>query len=230
MQLDELLWIILPFFVAIGTSVLVWMVMEARMTSAVAKERAIAAEARSQLESHERAFAEKSRAIEENAKRQALDEFYREIRVEERRYLRKNMAGLGGDVLIVQERISFRGLPLTAWTNHVIEAGSGEEIEQLPSPGRLLEAAAPRPHEPAEHVRAEPARSGTWETGPQVDSAQPHLMNPQVMKMDVASPMLFLDETGAGPDERSLRRRRYSGGLQLLHLDQFAYGDPPEGA
>lgn len=218
MQLDELLWIILPFFVAIGTSMLVWMLMEARMGTALAKERAAAAEARSRLDTCERGFAEKTRAIEENAKRQAFDEFYREIRVEERRYLRKNQAGLGGDVLIVQERISFRGLPLTPWTNHVIEAGSGEEIEQLPSPGRLLEAAAP-----AQPAAAGSPRNGTWETG-----APKAAQEPQVAKMDVALPVLFLDGAGTPLEERAWRRKTYSGGLQLLHLDQFAYGEPPE--
>ena len=218
--MDELLWIILPFFVAIGSSMLVWMLMEARMGTAVAKERAAAAEARGRLESHERAFAEKAKAIEESAKRQALDEFYREIRVEERRYLRKNKSGLGGDVLIVQERISFRGLPLTQWTNHVIEAGCGEEIEQLPSPGRLLEAAGPRQHEPAGPVPADLPRNGTWETG---SAHETH-----AVKMDVALPVFFLGGTGSRMDERSLRRRSYSGGLQLLHLDQFMHGEPPD--
>lgn len=223
MQLDDLLWIILPFFVAIGTSLLVWMVMEARMGTALAKERTAAAEARGRLESYERSFGEKAKAIEENAKGRALDEFYREIRVEERRYLRKNKAGLGGDVLIVQERISFRGLPLTQWTNHVIEAGCGEEIEQLPSPGRLLNATGPLQHEPAEHPPAESPRNGMWETG-LTKGAQ----EPQIAKMDVAVPVLFLDGTGPRMNDRLWRRRGYSGGLQLLHLDQYVHGEPPE--
>ncbi len=223
MQLDELLWIILPFFVAIGTSMLVWMLMEARMGNALAKERAAAAEARGMLESAQRMFADKAKAIEENAKRQALDEFYREIRVEERRYLRKNKAGLGGDVLIVQERISFRGLPLTQWTNHVIEAGRGEEIEQLPSQGLLLQANGPQQHQPAEQVTADSPRNGTWETGRPTGAQEP-----LAAKMDVAVPVLFLDGTPSTMDPRSWRRRTYSGGLQLLHLDQFAYGEPPE--
>ena len=121
-------------------------------------------------------------------------------------------------MLIVQERISFRGLPLTPWTNHVIEAGSGEEIEQLPSPGRLLEAAAS-----AQPTAAGSPHNGTWETG-----APKAAQEPQVAKMDVALPVLFLDGAATALGERAWRRKTYSGGLQLLHLDQFAYGEPPE--
>ncbi len=137
MSVENLIGVVLPFFVAIGAAMLVWIFMEARMETAIAKERTALAEANNIISNHNSAWSDKVKAIEETARRKALDEMLHEIRTEERRYLRRGRTAQGGASLIVQERMCFRGIPLTPWTERTISAERGEELLALP-PGLSL--------------------------------------------------------------------------------------------
>ena len=116
MQMEAFLWLFLPVFVAGGRALLSYFVMQARMEVALAKERESLAEARAKISSYQVTLDERVKATEETCKRQALDDFMHEIRVEERSYVRetKSLNALK-KTMVMQERIFFRNIPLSNW-------------------------------------------------------------------------------------------------------------------
>jgi len=116
MQMEAFLWLFLPVFVAGGSALLSYFVMQARMEVALAKERESLAEARAKISSYQVTLDERVKATQEECKRQALDDFMQEIRVEERSYVRetKSLNALK-KVMVMQERIFFRNIPLSNW-------------------------------------------------------------------------------------------------------------------
>jgi hypothetical protein len=116
MQLDAVLWILLPVFIAAGSALLSFYIMQARMEVAVSKEREVIAE-------------ERVRATEQEARRRALDEFMQDFRVEERHYFRENKSVAARQKsMILQERLYFRNIPLSSWVEHemVVEEDMGD--------------------------------------------------------------------------------------------------------
>ncbi len=129
MTIEAFLWMFLPVFVAGGSALLCYFVMQSRMEVAVSKEREVLAEARAMLSSHKVTVEERVKATEEACKRQALDDFMHDIRTEERSYVREQKASNGSrKTMIMQERLFFRNIPLSNWIEHemVIEEGLGE--------------------------------------------------------------------------------------------------------
>jgi hypothetical protein len=171
-----ILWLFLPLFVAGGSALVAYYLMQARMEVALAKEREALAEARAAIDSHKSTMEERIRATEETARRTALDELMRDIRVEERSYLRDTNGPEGARrAMVMQERVFFRNLPMSGWAERemVIESGPAhslsarpdnavEHFEALPEGmprGPLPVTAFPvAPHPVAEQRRA--ARSG----------------------------------------------------------------------
>ena len=90
MQMEAFLWLFLPVFVAGGSALLSYYVMQARMEVALAKERESLAEARAMISAHKVTLDERVKATEEACKRQALDDFMHDIRVDERSYVRES--------------------------------------------------------------------------------------------------------------------------------------------
>jgi hypothetical protein len=130
--MEALLWILLPVLVAVGSGLLAFYIMQARMEVAIAKERETAAETRALLESQRKSMEETIRATEESAKRRALDEFLADVRVEERHYVRENkMLFMHRKSLVLQERIFFRNIPLSNWVEHEMTVEEGADVEKL---------------------------------------------------------------------------------------------------
>src|SRR5216684_8783402 len=86
MHMDAFLWLFLPVFVAGGSALLSYYIMQARMEVALAKERESLAEARATIVAHKVTLEERVKATEESSKRKALDDFMQDIRIEERSY------------------------------------------------------------------------------------------------------------------------------------------------
>jgi|GEM_PF-329463 len=127
MHLDALLWLFLPVFVAGGSALLSFYIMQAKLEVAVSKERETLAEAHATISSQKVMMEERIRATEESVKRAALDEFLKDFRVEERSYVRETKAlDEAKRSMIMQERLFFRNIPLSDWVEHemVIEIGS----------------------------------------------------------------------------------------------------------
>lgn len=134
--MEPLLWILLPGFVAIGSGVLAWFVMQSRMEVAIAKEREALAEARGAIEtsrtSMEDSMQTAIKLAEESAKRVALEEFLGDLHIEQRHYTRENKLLLQNRrSLILQERMYFRNLPLSDWIEHEVLLDEGADPQQL---------------------------------------------------------------------------------------------------
>src|SRR6476660_6383043 len=132
MQMEAFLWLFLPVFVAGGSALLSYYVMQARMEVALAKERESLAEARAMISSHKITLDERVKATEEACKRQALDDFMHDIRVEERSYVRESKSlNASKKTMVMQERIFFRNIPLSNWIEREMLIEDGLETRQL---------------------------------------------------------------------------------------------------
>jgi len=125
--MPAMLWIFLPLFVAAGSALLSFYIMQARMEVAVAKEREALAVANAEIKSHGQILEDKIRATEESTLRRSFDQFLGDFRVEERHYLRENKSMfMNRKALVLQERLFFRNIPLSNWVEHemVVEEGN----------------------------------------------------------------------------------------------------------
>jgi hypothetical protein len=135
------LWLALPLLVAAGAAMVTAAVMRSRAEVALAGQRQEVAEARALLLTQHRAMEERVRACEQEARAQALDQFLADVHIEERHYVRPS--GSGETRLVVQERVCFRNIPLSNWSER-----------DLPGSAMLLPAPAPsaRPASPGEGI------------------------------------------------------------------------------
>ena len=132
MHLDALLWLFLPVFVAGGSALLSFYIMQAKMEVAVSKERETLAEAQATISSQKVMMEERIRATEESVKRAALDEFLKDFRVEERSYVRETKSlEEAKRSMIMQERLFFRNIPLSDWVEHEMVVEVGSDLKRL---------------------------------------------------------------------------------------------------
>lgn len=119
MHADSFLWLLLPVLIAAGSALLAFSIMHARMEVAVSKEREALVQARATIESQEIMCQEKVKAVTEATRRKAFDDFLQDIRVEERSYLRETKSMFSSrKLMVVQERLYFRNIPLSNWVEH----------------------------------------------------------------------------------------------------------------
>jgi hypothetical protein len=133
MQPDALLWILLPVFIAAGSAMLAYFVMQSRMEVAIAKEREVLAEARAETRLQKSTMEERVKATEQEARRKALDEFMQEFRIEERHYFRENKSESARQKsMVLQERLYFRNIPLSNWVEHeMLVEEEGNDVRQI---------------------------------------------------------------------------------------------------
>jgi hypothetical protein len=116
--------------VAIISSGFTYLITRLRMERASAGAGRALAEALAALENQKEKFEQSVRGIEENAKRQALDEFLADLRVEERHYVREHrLLFARRKSLILQERIFFRNVPISNWVEHEVPVEEGADLE-----------------------------------------------------------------------------------------------------
>jgi hypothetical protein len=133
MHMEAFLWLFLPAFVAGGSALLSYYIMQARMEVALAKERESLAEARATITSQKITMEERIKAAEESTKRQAMDDFMQEFRVEERSYARESRSlSASRKSMVMQERLFFRNIPLSNWIEHEMVVEEGLDLDQLP--------------------------------------------------------------------------------------------------
>jgi hypothetical protein len=135
-RMDTLLWILLPGFTAIASGLLAWFIMQSRMEVALARQRETMAESRGALDAEKSALGASLntalRAAEETARREALENFLGELRVEQRHYTRENqMLMQNRKSLVLQERMCFRNIPLSDWIEHEILMENGADTGRL---------------------------------------------------------------------------------------------------
>src|ERR1700722_15170498 len=133
MHLDALLWLFLPVFVAGGSALLSFYIMQAKLEVALSKERESLAEARATITSQKVTMEERIRATEESVKRAALDDFLKDFRVEERSYVRETKSlDSATRSMVMQERLFFRNIPLSNWVEHEMVVEEGMDLDRLP--------------------------------------------------------------------------------------------------
>lgn len=131
MHLDAFLWMFLPVFIAGGSALLAFAIMQARMEVAVSKERESTAEAKAAVHSHQVTLEQRLKATEESTRRKALEEFIQDIRVEERSYMRESKSMFSSKKLVVvQERLFFRNIPLSNWVEHEMLLEEGVDPQE----------------------------------------------------------------------------------------------------
>ena len=132
MQSDAVIWVLLPVFISVGSMLLCYFIMSARLEVAVSKEREALAETKATLKAHEATTVEKVKAAEEEARRKSLDDFMQEFRVEERHYIRENKSLLlRKKSVVLQERLYFRNIPLSNWVEHEMTIEEGGDPQQV---------------------------------------------------------------------------------------------------
>jgi len=134
--MEDLLWILLPAFTALASGLLAWFIMQSRMEVALAQQREKLAESRGALDAErsalDAALPTAMKAAEETAKREALENFLSELRVEQRHYTRENKLLLHNrKSLVLQERMFFRNIPLSDWIEHEIALDEGADMNRL---------------------------------------------------------------------------------------------------
>jgi hypothetical protein len=129
--MDAILWILLPGFVAVGSGLLAFYIMQSRMEVALAREREAMAQARGTLEAEKNSLEQALRGAKETARREALDEFLADVHVEQRHYVKDNkLLFQNRKALVLQERIFFRNIPLSNWIEHEIVLQEGEDVDK----------------------------------------------------------------------------------------------------
>lgn len=130
--MEPVIWILLPVFVAGGSALLSFYIMQARMEVAIARERELLAQAHATISSQEKVLTEKLRATEATAKREAFNELLADFRVEERHYMRETKTLFANrKSMILQERLFFRNIPLSNWVEHELAVEEGGDLAQL---------------------------------------------------------------------------------------------------
>lgn len=143
MNITALVWILLPLFIAMGSALLSYYLMQARLEVAVAKERESLAEAQAVIRNQEKLMEEKVRAAEEVAARQAFDQLLADFRVEERHFMRENKSMfVNRKSLVMQERLFFRNIPLSNWVEHEMVVEEGSDIKSLAEQASIFNARA----------------------------------------------------------------------------------------
>ena len=144
MHLDALLWLFLPVFVAGGSALLSFFIMQAKMEVSISKERESLAEARATINSQKVMMDERIRATEEAVKRAAMDEFLKDFRVEERSYMRETKSlDSAKRSMVMQERLFFRNIPLSNWVEHEIIVEQGSDLNRLHEATSVFAGALP---------------------------------------------------------------------------------------
>jgi hypothetical protein len=111
---------------------LVYFIMRAHMNVRLARQREKLAEAQATIAARKEALDDSLKNVEESVRRKAMDEFLADIRVEERHYMREHkLLFMTRKMLVRQERIFFRNIPLSNWVEQEMPVEEGVDAEKL---------------------------------------------------------------------------------------------------
>jgi hypothetical protein len=117
---------------AVATGGLVWFIMHSRMEVRLARQREKLAETRATLEAQKQGIEGALHGMEETTRRKALDDFLADLRIEERHYVREHkVLFVTRKILVRQERIFFRNIPLSNWVEQEIPISEGADLDML---------------------------------------------------------------------------------------------------
>jgi hypothetical protein len=130
--MDPIWWVVLSVFSASVSGGLVYFVMSSSTDVKLARQREKLAAAHAALGAQKEAIADSVKYAKESARREALDDFLSDIRIEERHYVREHKAlFITRKSVVRQERIFFRNLPLSNWIEQEMPYEEGADIDAL---------------------------------------------------------------------------------------------------
>lgn len=114
------------------TAGLMYFVMQSHMEVRLAKQREELAGAQATLAAKKEALENSLKSAEDSIRSRALDDFLADIRVEERHYTREHkVLFMRRKMLVRQERIFFRNIPLSNWVEHEMPLEEGVDTEKM---------------------------------------------------------------------------------------------------
>jgi len=114
------------------SSGLVYFIMRSHMDLKLGKQREEMASLQATLVARKEAMEDALKNVEETVRRKAMDEFLADIRVEERHYTREHkILFLSRKMLVRQERIFFRNIPLSNWVEQEMPVEEGVDTDKL---------------------------------------------------------------------------------------------------
>ena len=106
--------------------------MQSHMEVVMSKQREELAAARATLAAQKEALEGSLKNAEETARSKAMDEFLADIRIEERHYTREHkVLFMSRKMLVRQERIFFRNIPLSNWVENEMPIEEGVDAEKM---------------------------------------------------------------------------------------------------
>ncbi|MDP9055359.1 MAG: hypothetical protein M3N93_13830 [Acidobacteriota bacterium] len=115
-----------------GSAGIVYFVMRSHMELRLAKQREKLASLQATLVAQKEALADSLKTAEETVRRKAMDDFLADIRIEERHYTREHkVLFMSRKMLVRQERIFFRNIPLSDWVEHEMPVEEGVDTEKM---------------------------------------------------------------------------------------------------
>jgi hypothetical protein len=130
--MNPLYWVAWSGFCAVGSGLLIYFVMQSRQEVLLSEQREQLAAARATLAAQKEFLEGSLKNVEERTRRVAMDQFLSEIRVEERHYTREHkVLFMTRKMLVRQERIFFRNIPLSNWVEHEMSLEEGADIDKM---------------------------------------------------------------------------------------------------
>jgi hypothetical protein len=115
-----------------ATAGLVFFIMRSHMEVRLARQREEVAGVKAALTERKRALNQAVKNAEDTVRRKAMDEFLADIHVEERHYTREQkVLFMNKRMLVRQERIFFRNIPLSSWVEHEMPLDEGVDADKL---------------------------------------------------------------------------------------------------
>ncbi|HEX4134303.1 MAG TPA: hypothetical protein VHY84_06760 [Bryobacteraceae bacterium] len=119
-------------FCVAATAGLMYFVMQSHMEVRLAKQREELARAEATLIARKEALDVSLKNAEDSIRSKAMDDFLADIRVEERHYTREHkVLFIKRRMLVRQERIFFRNIPLSNWVEQEMPLEEGVDTEKL---------------------------------------------------------------------------------------------------
>jgi hypothetical protein len=130
--MNPLWWVVWSAICAVGTGLLVYFIMQSHMELVLSKQREELASARATLAAQKESLEGSLKNAEETARSKAMDAFLADIRIEERHYTREHkVLFMSRKMLVRQERIFFRNIPLSNWVENEMPIEEGVDAEKM---------------------------------------------------------------------------------------------------
>jgi hypothetical protein len=130
--MSALLIVLLSVICVVGSAGLTYFIMNSHMELRLARQREELASVQATLAAKQEGLQESLRNAESTVRNKAMDEFLADIRVEERHYTREHkLLFMSRKVLVRQERIFFRNIPLSNWVEQEMPIEEGVDAEKM---------------------------------------------------------------------------------------------------